>query len=285
MPFKAQAQAVLCLLALCALCGVCAWIFELDVFTIVSIPSRKGGEQTPWFGGALEARTDRRDHYNHSRDGCGLIDNTSLVRWSAYSQEEIEEYNRTLQCLLHSGVRGNLMKVAKQLANRNPAQFRMLRCDRNVTATTVQETLARFEHVWFIGDSTLEQQFYTLLCTLDSTFTRDRLDLYQDGSDPPRELPNDDPRKGHAEFSFHHTRGSTRLMFFFWGNLYDSKDRNVSWEGRKRLIETMSPLFVRVSSYLSVLCSSEVCPYPLATNTIIYRYPRGSYGTWHFHKR
>jgi hypothetical protein len=148
--------------------------------------------------------------HSDKEDGCGV--NAGRWRastrealdvipyWRPFDQDEIEFLREVEGCV-------RKMKVENKMVLRDHSSIKMLGWNRKVTRQVVRDSwIQRYQRIWFIGDSILEQQYNSMICMLD-----------------PKNLAakvNDYP----TNFTYNHSSGSTTLERTKWGLKFDKKE-------------------------------------------------------------
>ena len=106
----------------------------------------------------------------HDDDGCGLSRDASTITWSTFTADDVTAFEALQAC-------ARRLPELKGIGRRdlNVATLRMLQCQLRITMTEIHSAVNDYETIWFIGDSVLEQQFYTFLCMVDPLMTRDQI--------------------------------------------------------------------------------------------------------------
>ena len=92
---------------------------------------------------------------------CDLVMDSSKTRWRNYTQSEHSDFDEVAACVnvLRSNVSG--------LPSPDKREMRKLECNTDVTLANLRNAIQRYDTIWFIGDSVLRQQFYSLICMMD----------------------------------------------------------------------------------------------------------------------
>lgn len=168
-----------------------------------------------------ESAEKQKQHYTAFDDGCGLVDNRHMSSWVPMTKTENDNVVEVQQCLKRTTGWDDHSKL---YTNVNPRAIKeKLNCNIPVSFETLRSTLLKFDTVWFLGDSIMAQNFYTLSCIIDPSRgkwdgaqIRKFMGLSGLGTRTPE------------QFHYSHIAGSTRFLYSRFGrqwyldsNLFD----------------------------------------------------------------
>jgi hypothetical protein len=152
-------------------------------------------------------------------DGCGLAHDTSSVTRSRLSADEVHSFNVLKECVQ----RTFLEKGANMVDPLSPemvSNLTALRCNQNITQSTIQLVVEQSGTIWFIGDSILEQQFYVFLCMVHPKLELPEIKYSSQRPGTPLETIA-------AHFTYNHSMGSTNIIYSKFGHVWHPDETNL----------------------------------------------------------
>lgn len=147
-------------------------------------------------------------------DGQGFSANPSYL---AYSNTDVDLYKRVEECVNH------LIILAEDSPYEriDPTNLTMLQCQLNISLEIFQSHVSRYNTIWFIGDSLVQQQYLAFLCMVDPSLNH-------------LQFKSDEPATNRSSIlydaTFNNSLGGNKfphIVFSSFGYLFDPTQPNL----------------------------------------------------------